>query len=176
MGYGTTYNGTFVIEPPLTWAEIRQSEAWDGHPNHSVGLYRARYGTRLVVDEETIDTPDGPLVRRAAEEVEIVGDELRHDGVMDDLRALARLFGATHRFVGRLDCRHDHPDVETPFRVRIVGTDVEEIWPVMFWPDDPTVVSFVEETLRYHGPDVEPAAVGAQRIISVLAQRYTRKD
>ncbi len=179
MGTHTRYHGTLTIEPPLTWAEIQQSDAWPGHPDHQArGFYSSvRYGTRLTVDTETVEMPEGYRVAHTGTGVEIVGEELRHNGVMDDLRALASLFGAAHRFVGVLECRHDHPGVETPFRVRIVGTEVEEVWPVMFWPDDLAVVEVVADALRYRAVTGEPgeSAAIAATVLKALATTHTKK-
>lgn len=178
MGTSTNYHGQLTIEPPLSWPEIQKTEAWSGHPDHFAAAYlaRIRHGACLIVDEAPVDTPEGTLIRRFAAEVQIVGDELSHDGVMDGLRALARQFGATHRFDGTLDCRHDHPDVETPFRVRIVGTTVEEVWPVMFWPDDPEVYGRIRATLGQHsGVEPDDADDIAARVLGTLVANYTKE-
>lgn len=178
MGTHTDYNGGFAIEPPLTWPEVQATEAWSGHPDHYANGFRSRTrkGPRLNVDMTVTDTPDGRLTQYAGTGVEIVGDELRHDGVMTQLRELARQHGGTHRFVGVLECRHDHSDVETPFRVRIVGTDVREIWPVMFWPGDPDVLARIRLVLGQHsGVDLDAADNIAARIFDFLVASYERK-
>jgi len=178
MGTHTIYHGTFAIEPPLTWPEIQESEAWSGHPDHYTESFRSRtrYGPRLIVDTETVQTAEGQLTRHSGVGVEIVGEELRHDDVMHDLRDLARKFGATHRFVGVLDCRHDHPDVETPFRVRIDGTGVREVWPVLFWPDDPDVLARIRLVLGQHsGVELDDADDIAARVLGILASTYAKK-
>lgn len=176
MGTSTCYTGVLRIEPPLTWPEIRRSEAWPGHPDHANSAWgRIRYGATIHVVEETVETLEGTLVRRSGVHVEITGDELRHDDVMDDLRSLARLFGATHRFVGALDCRHDHPDVETPFRVVVDGTEVREIWPVMFWPDEGARDTVRAALGQHSGVDLDAADDIAARLLAALIRAYTKE-
>lgn len=161
MGTYTTYDGVLRIEPPLTWPEIQQSPSWPGHPDHdNTGWSTRRYGATLRLDEQAVDTPEGSLIRRTGEAVEITGEELRHNGVMYDLRALARLFGATHRFIGTLDCRHDHPDAPLPFRVRIEGTDVVEVHPVLLWPGDEKAETIVATTLDHAIGNILTHAMG----------------
>lgn len=176
MSTHTRYRGAFTIEPPLTWPEIQVTEAWAGHPDHFAASYhnRCRYGTRLLVDEQSVDTSDGTLVRRTASVVEIFGEELCHDDVMDDLRALALQHGATHDFVGTLDCREDHPDTGTPFRVRIVGTAVEEIWPVMFWPDD-LAADEIRNALSRFDRTIDQRGELAKAVLRHLVATYTQK-
>jgi hypothetical protein len=114
------------------------------------------------------------LVVRSCSEVEIVGEELRHNGVMHQLHQLASLFGDTHRFVGVLDCRHDHSDVETPFRVRIVGNVAQEIWPVMFWPDD-AATAVIRTALGNFDRSIDQRAQAAKAILAGLVDAYTTK-
>ncbi len=178
MGTYTSYNGMFAVEPSLTWPEIQQSEAWSGHPDYwsGEGRYKTRYGAALIISTESVETPEGQLHRHTSALVDIVGDELDHATVMHTLRKLAGLFGATHRFVGTLECRHDHPDVKTPFRVRIVGTAVEEVWPVMFWPDSQEVYDRVRVVVDQHaGVEPDDADDITAKVLHILARNYAKE-
>lgn len=178
MGTSTTYDGTLAIEPPLTWPEVRETETWSGHPDHhNLGDFRhsGRYGVRLVVDAEAIDTPEGYLMRHAGTSIKIVGDELRHDEVMSQLRQLARQFGDTHRFTGLLTCYDDYPG-SSPFRVRIIDTAVQEVRPVTFWPDDPDVLARIRLVLGQHsGVNLDDADNIAARVFDILVASYEKK-
>ena len=58
MGYYTRVTGELRIEPPLTWAEFKDSPFLQGGPNDDTD-----YNVCLKTTEETVDTDDGQLVR-----------------------------------------------------------------------------------------------------------------
>lgn len=176
MGTSTTYRGVFDIVPPLTWPEVQQSTSWRGHREYrNTGWSSDRYGATLILDEQVVDTPEGTLIRRTGESVEITGEELRHDEVMADLRSVARLFGGNHGFVGALEGRHDHPDDPLPFLVRISGTDVIEERPVLLWPGNKKAEAIIATTLRRTLEVGEEATMAAQQVMQDLADGLRRK-
>ena len=161
MGYSTSYRGVLEIQPPLTWPEIQRTDAWNRHLDHLDGnTFGTRLGTLLCVDEESVDTDEGVLVRRTASAVEIVGDELRHNEIVHQLHQLAAMFGDTHRFVGFIECEHDHPDA-LPSRLRIVGNVAQDDRPVLLWPGSSSALANVRTTLDRGGCDLTDYEVEA---------------
>lgn len=138
MGSTTYFYDKMTIEPPLTWQEIKQSEAWEGHPQHrrqrGGELAARRFGPVLHVLEREAETDEGIVVQRTCAEFEIVGDDLRMGAVLEQLRGLARLYGATHTFHGWFDARGDRDGDAA--KVKIVGTEVVVERPVPLWPGD----------------------------------------
>jgi hypothetical protein len=143
MGYTTHFYGELTIRPPLTHPEIK------GSPMFGPG---GGTGVRLVINEEHVDTEEGPLIRRTAAAVEICGDELRGDAIMHELRTLLKQHGrgAGHEIAGTLECIHEHPDIETPSRVVVDGAEVREVWPALVWPDDPETIGVLARYLNRH--------------------------
>ncbi len=61
MGYNTSYRGAISIDPPLTWAEIKDS------PWLPETAERTWPDVKLRVTEQAVETDDGTLVRRSAD-------------------------------------------------------------------------------------------------------------
>lgn len=130
MGYHTYVTGEFAITPPLTWPEFKDSEfapdniecAWD--PD-----------LILRVVEETVDTEDGPLLRRTATALvmrEI--DEYRSNELLKNVQRAIDSFPG-HTFTGRLDCEgQENTDM---WRVVIRdGRRAVRVEPRIVWPDE----------------------------------------
>jgi hypothetical protein len=79
MGYTTHVTGEFTIEPPLTWYEIKDSPF---SPFPPAGDDRIELVLR--VDEEVVETGDGPLMRRTAAALVMSEiDEYRAHGLLE---------------------------------------------------------------------------------------------
>jgi len=154
MSYATRFYGKLTIEPPLNWKEIKQSEAWEGHPDHrsgngSASIFSRRYGIRLVMVTRKTETDEGVTIQRTCNEVEVVGEELRADEVLDQLRQLASQFGAAHTFHGWFDAQGERADDTS--KIKIVGTEVVQERPVPLWPGDGAALAVVAATLVNRG-------------------------
>lgn len=129
MGYTTHVTGEFAITPPLTWPEFRDSQ----FALHNIHL-SFEPSLILRVDEDTVDTNEGPLLRRTATALvmrEI--DEYRERGLVDEVQAAIDAFPG-HAWSGRLDC---YGEANTDmWRVVIRDGRAVRVEPRIVWPDE----------------------------------------
>ncbi|MDQ0943312.1 DUF6205 family protein [Streptomyces sp. V1I1] len=132
MGYSTHVTGEFAITPPLTWNEIKAS------PFEPIGR-RGYYGAvdvdlMLRVDESSVDTEEGTLVRRTGTALvmrEI--DEYRARNLVEQVQSLISMFTG-HTFTGRLECEgEENTDL---WRVVVRDGRAVRIEPRIVWPDE----------------------------------------
>lgn len=129
MGYTTHVTGEFAITPPLTWPEFRDSE----FAPHNI---TDRYDPDLIlrVAEESVDTDDGPLLRRTATALvmrEI--DEYRAYNLLEQVQKAVDAFPG-HTFAGRLECEgEENTDI---WRVVVRNGRVVKVEPRIVWPDE----------------------------------------
>jgi hypothetical protein len=126
MGYTTHVTGEFAITPPLTWNEFKDSPfASDDWRDSDL---------KLRIDEQTVNTDDGPLLRRTASALvmrEI--DEYNSRGLMAQVQKAADSFPG-HTFTGRLECEgEENTDL---WRVVIRDGRAVKVEPRIVWPDD----------------------------------------
>jgi hypothetical protein len=126
MSYTTHVRGEFTIEPPLTWPEFKDSPfATDD---------RRASDLVLRVDEQTIDTDDGPLLRRTATALvmrEI--DEYNSRNLLAQVQKAIDAFPG-HAFTGRLDCEgEENTDL---WRVVVRDGRAVKVEPRIVWPDE----------------------------------------
>lgn len=128
MGYTTHVTGEFAINPPLTWPEFKDSEF---APDNIIDSYDP--DLILRVEEELVDTDDGPLLRRTATALvmrEI--DEYRAYNLLDQVQAAVDSFPG-HTFTGRLDCEgEENTDL---WRVLIRDGRAVKVEPRIVWPE-----------------------------------------
>ena len=99
MGYTTYVTGEFAITPPLTWPEFKDSRFAPDNLENS-------YTPSLVfrVDEDTVDTDEGVLVRRMATALVMRQiDEYRAYGLLEEVQEAVNAFPG-HEWTGRLNC------------------------------------------------------------------------
>jgi hypothetical protein len=129
MGYITHVTGEFTIEPPLTWPEFKDSKF---APHNAKSSWDP--SLLLRVDETTVDTAEGPLLRRTATALvmrEI--DEYRAHGLLDDVQEAVDSFPG-HTFTGRLECEgEENTDL---WRVVIRDGRAVKVTPRIVWPDE----------------------------------------
>lgn len=129
MGYYTSVDGEIRIQPPLTWAEIKDSPFLPGSPND-----KTEYDVRLRADEETIDTDEGQLVRKTCSVLlPRWDDSFKAYHLVEHVQAVIDAFpGRT--FTGRLDCEGE----ETGDLWRVVVRDGRalKVEPRIVWPDE----------------------------------------
>jgi hypothetical protein len=123
MGYRTSVIGEITITPPLTWAEFKNSPFADGD-----GL-----DVKLRIETETVDTDDGPLMRKTATALIPTWDEAfkAYHTVEHVQRAIDAFPG--HTFTGRLDCKGENADM---WRVVVRDGRAVEVRPHIVWPDE----------------------------------------
>jgi hypothetical protein len=130
MGYNTYFTGQIRIEPPLSWAEIRDSEflpdrAWDNG-----------FTVKLNVVEETVETDDGTLARRWADAiVPVTDDRYKAYDIVAHVQRLVDRYGNSHAFTGRLDAAGE--DAGDLWRLTVRDGRAVKIQPQLVWPDDP---------------------------------------
>ncbi|MER5750680.1 DUF6205 family protein [Streptomyces sp. NPDC002088] len=129
MGYTTHVRGEFTIEPPLTWPEFKDSRF---APDNITSSYDPSLVLR--VSEESVDTDEGPLLKRTATALvmrEI--DEYRERGLVDEVQAAVDSFPG-HTFTGRLECEgEENTDL---WRVIVRDGRAVRIEPRIVWPDE----------------------------------------
>lgn len=131
MGYTTRVTGEFTITPPLTWNEIK------GSPFEPAG--RSMYAAldvdlALRVTEESVDTDEGTLVRRAGTALVMrQTDEYRAYNLIEQVQRCVDLFPG-HAFTGRLECEgEENTDM---WRVVIREGRAVRVEPRIVWPED----------------------------------------
>lgn len=130
MGYVTYVTGAFTISPPLSWPEFKGSKFAPDNIAHSW-----EPSLILRVAEESVDTDDGPLLRRTATALvmrEI--DEYRAYGLLEEVQEAFDSFPG-HTFSGRLECEGE----ENTDMWRVVvrdGRTAVRVEPQIVWPDD----------------------------------------
>ena len=129
MGYTTRVDGEFTIEPPLTWQEFKDSRF---APHNIENSYTP--SLILRVDEDSVDTEEGPLLRRTATALvmrEI--DEYRAYSLLDEVQEAVDAFpGRT--WTGRLDCEgEENSDM---WRVYVRDGKAVKVEPRIVWPDE----------------------------------------
>lgn len=129
MGYATRVDGEFEITPPLTWQEFKDSR----FAPHNI---ESSYEPSLVlrVDEDSVDTEEGTLLRRTATALvmrEI--DEYRAYSLLDEVQEAVDAFpGRT--WTGRLDCEgEENTDL---WRVYVRDGKAVKVEPRIVWPED----------------------------------------
>ncbi|MFD5814362.1 DUF6205 family protein [Streptomyces sp. NPDC127038] len=129
MGYYTRVDGEIRIEPPLTWAEIKNNPLL---PETSAG--RAEYDVRLKIDEETVDTDDGQLVRKTCSAlVPAWDDSFKAYHLVDHVQHMIDAFPG-HTFSGRLDCEGE--EAGDLWRVVVRNGRAVKVTPSILWPDE----------------------------------------
>lgn len=129
MSYTTHVTGEFTIEPPLTWNEIKDSPF---SPFPPAGDDRLELVLR--VDEESVQTDEGPLCRRTASALVMVDiDEYRAHNLIDVVQRAIDAFPG-HTFAGRLDCEGE--EAGDLWRVVIRDGRAVKVTPRIVWPDE----------------------------------------
>ncbi|MCX4703918.1 DUF6205 family protein [Streptomyces sp. NBC_01373] len=129
MGYTTHVTGEFAIEPSLTWNEFKDSEF---APHNITDSYDPELILR--VNETSVDTDDGPLLKRTATALvmrEI--DEYRAYDLLDQVQKAVDSFPG-HTFIGRLDCEGEQS--ADLWRVVLRDGRAVKVEPRIVWPDE----------------------------------------
>ncbi|WP_432051761.1 DUF6205 family protein [Streptomyces xiamenensis] len=124
MGYNTRITGEIKISPPLTNREIAGSAFLPGTTDRDV---------RLVVEEVTVETDDGTLIRRTATALEPSWEEPYKAYHLMEHITEAMTTWPGHEFSGHLECSGE--DAGDLWRVVVRDGRVERIEPRIVWPD-----------------------------------------
>ncbi len=129
MSYRTHVTGEFAIAPPLTWTEFKDSQF---APHNITEPYDP--DVILRVAEESVDTEDGPLLKRTATALvmrEI--DEYNSRNLLAQVQKAIDSFPG-HTFTGRLDCEGEgNADL---WRVVVRNGRAVKVEPRIVWPDE----------------------------------------
>lgn len=123
MGYNTSVTGEIRIEPPLTWREFKDSPFADRDMD-----------VKLRIDAETVDTDDGPLMRKTASAiVPAWEDSYKAYKLIEHVQQAIDAFPG-HTFTGRLECEgEENTDI---WRVVIRDGRAVRVEPRIVWPDE----------------------------------------
>lgn len=129
MGYDSRLHGKLTIEPPLTWAEIKDSP--------HLGDERARGNHKavcLVERTEEVETDEGTLTRRYADSVVFAWDyPVKLYDIVEEVEDLVDAHPG-HEFGGEL--RGTGSDFGDIWLLRVTADrSVERILPTITWPD-----------------------------------------
>lgn len=129
MGYYTTVDGEITITPPLTWTELKDSPF-----NPESEAHDPRLDVKLRIDEEQVDTEEGPLLRRTAGALVPAweGRAKYYSLVEHTQKLMDALPGRT--FSGRLECEGEEPG--DLWRIVIRDGRAVKVEPQIVWPDD----------------------------------------
>ena len=131
MGYTTTVDGEIDITPPLSWQEIKTSPFAPNDTTHG------DFNVRLRIDETSIDTEDGALLRRCAPALVPAWEEaFRAYNLVEHVQAAIDAFPG-HVFSGRLECEGENAG--DLWRVVVRDGRAVKVQPRIVWPDEPEV-------------------------------------
>jgi hypothetical protein len=134
MGYTTRVSGEFVITPALAWQEYKDSR-------FAPDNMKSRYEPSLIlrVSEDSVDTDQGPLLRRTATALVMRQiDEYRERGLVDEVQDAVDAFPG-HSWSGRLECAGE--ENLDAWRVVIRDGRAVRVEPTITWPDEPRSAS-----------------------------------
>lgn len=128
MGYTTHVQGEFRFEPPLSWAEIKDSPFNDESRRTPLQAKEVR----LIVDTEEVDTEHGILTRKTASRLVLAWeDEYKEHNLVGHVNEAIDAFPG-HTVTGRMDCEgEDNSDI---WRIvirdrRAVRVNAQIVWP-----------------------------------------------
>ena len=127
MGYITHFDGEFIITPPLTWAEVRDSRfSPDNFERHRLDV-KVRVGEQVTEDDNGVH-----IVRTGVALVPAYEDEMSGYNIVDHVqRFLSEHPG--HGLVGRLDCAGE--ETGDLWRLEIHDGRAVKVKPRIVWPD-----------------------------------------
>lgn len=127
MGYLTHFSGELRIDPPLTWAEIRDSQFT---PERAES---ARLDVKIRIDEIDVDTDEGVMTRRIGVALApTYEDEMRGYNIVDHVQQFISAHPG-HTVSGRLDCAGE--DAGDLWRLEVHDGRAVEVRPRIVWPD-----------------------------------------
>jgi hypothetical protein len=123
MGYNTSVSGEIRIEPPLAWRDFKNSP-FAGNDRD----------VTLHIEAETVDTDDGPLMRKTA--VALVPtweDSYKAYNLVEHVQEAIDAF-PDRTFTGRLDCEGE--EAGDLWRVVVRDRRAVKVTPRIVWPEE----------------------------------------
>lgn len=127
MGYVTRFDGEFVISPPMTWAEVRDSKF--GPDRFEIN----RLDLKVSVGESVVEDDDGERITRSGVAlVPAYEDEMRGYDIVEHVQQFIDEH-PRHELVGRLDCAGE--ETCDLWRLEIQNGRAVKVQPRIVWPD-----------------------------------------
>jgi hypothetical protein len=126
-----TATGQFRIDPPLTWAEFKDSPY---RPENE----RSEPDVLFEIETTEIDSPDGMMLLHRAVAVRPYSDRpfAYHRGLIPTMQALVNEH-ATHTFTGHFQCQETSDyTVGDLYRIVVRSGVVVTVKPEITWPED----------------------------------------
>jgi hypothetical protein len=132
MSGDTRITGAITIDPPLTWAQTRDSIWLNTKRDPERDWYREVW---LRVVEDLRDTDDGVIAVRTVDAIDPVPGETNGYTLTEQVQRIVDEIGPGHAFGGYLECTWRGAPMET-WRVVVRDGTVAEVHPQVFWPGD----------------------------------------
>lgn len=131
----TVAMGEFRIEPPLTWAEFKNSPY---RPEEKEK--RSEPDVLFEVETTEVDSEQGVMLLHRAVAVHPYAPGrpfAYHVGLAETLRKLLAEYGDRHQFAGFFECRKSRDDVQYDwYRLTVRDGEVVRIEPRIGWPNE----------------------------------------
>jgi hypothetical protein len=128
MGYITRFDGELVIDPPLTWTEIRDSEF---SPDR---FETNRLDVKIRVEEVAVDTDEGQVIRRSGVAlIPAYEDEMRGYDIVEHVQRFIDTYSPAHSLTGRFDCEGE--ETGDLWRLEVHDGRAIRVRPRIVWPD-----------------------------------------
>jgi hypothetical protein len=128
MGYNTEVGGELTITPPLTWNEFKDSTF------HVPTDAYADLDVKLAVTEETVDTDEGPLLRKTATAlVPAWCAPFKAYHLLEHVQQAIDAFPG-HTFSGHFGCSGE--EAGDLWRVVVRDGRAVKVEPRIVWPDE----------------------------------------
>src|SRR5437764_620918 len=125
MGYYTRFDREIRIDPPLTWAEIRDSP-YLPDAAYSSGVPDVKFPVEET-DEGTITR------RRAVGIVPLTDGQYKGYSIIETVQEVIDQYKETHSFTGRFDCEGE--ETGDLWRLVVRNGRVEKVEPRIVWPE-----------------------------------------
>lgn len=127
MGYITRFDGELTIVPPLTWAEVKDSNF---EPDRVESI---RLDVKLRISEVEVDTDEGVMIRRAGVAlIPTYEDDMRGYDIVEHVQRFLDEHPG-HDLTGRLDCEGE--DAGDLWRLEVHDRRAVKVKPRILWPD-----------------------------------------
>lgn len=131
MGYNTRFTGEITINPPLAWADIKDSPFMPANARR-----RGDQGRDLMfrIETDERETPEGVLsVRCAVALVSTWEDDARGYSIVAHLQEVVDAY-PTRGYHGRIDAEGEEaPD---SWRLKVVDRKATRFEPIVTWPPE----------------------------------------
>lgn len=130
MSYLTHITGEITITPALTWREFKDSP----FNTRSLDAYDGLKEVKFRTIDETVETDEGPLLRKVAVALVPESDERRkYYQVIEHVQEAIDAFPG-HEFTGRFECAGE--DAGDLWRLVVRDGRAVKVEPRIVWPDE----------------------------------------